>query len=99
MACGDAALGREHALHERPCRTSMPSQPGESCIDERGLRASFGRCPTGVVFGTTELDGTPPGLIVSSFAAVSLRPPLVSFCPSCDSITWGRAIMRAKSNA
>jgi 3-hydroxy-9,10-secoandrosta-1,3,5(10)-triene-9,17-dione monooxygenase reductase component len=27
---------------------------------------------------------------VSSFAAVSLRPPLVSFCASRDSLTWQR---------
>ena len=27
---------------------------------------------------------------MSSFAAVSLQPPLVSFCPSRDSITWQR---------
>jgi 3-hydroxy-9,10-secoandrosta-1,3,5(10)-triene-9,17-dione monooxygenase reductase component len=27
---------------------------------------------------------------VSSFAAVSLRPPLVSFCASRESITWQR---------
>jgi 3-hydroxy-9,10-secoandrosta-1,3,5(10)-triene-9,17-dione monooxygenase reductase component len=34
--------------------------------------------------------GTPHGLIVSSFAAVSLEPPLVSFCPSRSSLTWRR---------
>jgi flavin reductase (DIM6/NTAB) family NADH-FMN oxidoreductase RutF len=59
-------------------------------LDERSLRAAFGRFTTGVVFVTTQLDGTPLGLIVSSFAAVSLRPPLVSFCPSRESLTWQR---------
>ena len=65
-------------------------QPAGSGLDERGLRAAFGRFATGVAFVTTELDGTPLGLIVSSFAAVSLQPPLVSFCPSRASITWQR---------
>ena len=54
------------------------------------MRAAFGRFATGVVFVTTEVDDTPLGLIVSSFAAVSLRPPLVSFCPRRESITWQR---------
>jgi 3-hydroxy-9,10-secoandrosta-1,3,5(10)-triene-9,17-dione monooxygenase reductase component len=57
---------------------------------ERTLRAAFGRWATGVAFVTTEVDGSPLGLIVSSFAAVSLRPPLVSFCPARDSLTWRR---------
>ena len=64
-----------------------PAEPGP---DERSLRAAFGRFATGVAFVTTEVDGTPLGLIVSSFAAVSLRPPLVSFCPSRESVTWQR---------
>jgi 3-hydroxy-9,10-secoandrosta-1,3,5(10)-triene-9,17-dione monooxygenase reductase component len=63
-------------------------EPGEPVLDERRLRAAFGRFATGVAFVTAEVDGTPLGLIVSSFAAVSLQPPLVSFCPARDSITW-----------
>jgi flavin reductase (DIM6/NTAB) family NADH-FMN oxidoreductase RutF len=66
------------------------SQPAETGLDERALRTAFGRFATGVAFVTTEVDGTPFGLIVSSFAAVSLRPPLVSFCPRQESITWQR---------
>src|ERR1700754_1092959 len=61
-------------------------QPAEPGLDERTLRTAFGRFATGVAFVTTERDG----LIVSSFAAVSLQPPLVSFCPSRDSLTWQR---------
>ena len=64
--------------------------PAEPELDERSLRTAFGRFATGVAFVTNEVDGTPLGLIVSSFAAVSLRPPLVSFCASRDSITWQR---------
>jgi 3-hydroxy-9,10-secoandrosta-1,3,5(10)-triene-9,17-dione monooxygenase reductase component len=59
------------------------AEPG---LDPDTLRTAFGRFATGVAFVTTERDG----LIVSSFAAVSLAPPLVSFCPSRDSLTWQR---------
>src|SRR3954462_14551569 len=69
---------------------ALAIQPAEPGLDQRSLRAAFGRFATGVAFVTTEGAGTPLGLIVSSFAAVSLRPPLVSFCPSRDSITWQR---------
>jgi len=57
------------------------------------LRTAFGRFATGVAFVTAEVDGEPHGLIVSSFAAVSLEPPLLSFCPSRESSSWRR--MRA----
>ena len=61
----------------------------EPVFDERRLRDALGRFATGVALVTTEADG----LIVSSFAAVSLDPPLVSFCAARDSLTWRR--MRA----
>jgi flavin reductase (DIM6/NTAB) family NADH-FMN oxidoreductase RutF len=70
--------------------TAHALQPTEPGLDERSLRAAFGRFATGVAFVTADLDGAPLGLIVSSFAAVSLRPPLVSFCPSRHSVTWQR---------
>jgi 3-hydroxy-9,10-secoandrosta-1,3,5(10)-triene-9,17-dione monooxygenase reductase component len=70
--------------------TAQALQPAASDLDDRSLRAAFGRFATGVAFVTAEIDGTPLGLIVSSFAAVSLQPPLVSFCPSRHSITWQR---------
>ena len=61
-----------------------------TALDEHRVRAAFGRFATGVAFVTAQVDETSLGLIVSSFAAVSLQPPLVSFCPSRDSITWQR---------
>ena len=67
--------------------------PPEPAFDERRLRDAFGRFATGVALVTTEVDGARLGLIVSSFAAVSMNPPLVSFCPARDSLTWRR--MRA----
>ena len=57
-------------------------------LDERRLRDGFGRFATGVAFVTTEVAGVPLGLIVSSFAAVSLDPPLVSFSIANASKTW-----------
>ena len=59
-------------------------------FDERVVREAYGRFSTGVAFVTAQVDGTPLGLIVSSFVGVSLRPPLVSFCPARDSLTWRR---------
>ena len=70
----------------RPAHAIQPARGP----DEGALRDAFGRFATGVAFVATEVDATPLGLIVSSFAAVSLQPPLVSFCPSRDSITWQR---------
>jgi flavin reductase (DIM6/NTAB) family NADH-FMN oxidoreductase RutF len=68
-------------------RAEALDDPG---FGESELRAALGRFATGVAFVTTAVDGAPLGMIVSSFAAVSLRPPLVSFCPARDSLTWRR---------
>jgi 3-hydroxy-9,10-secoandrosta-1,3,5(10)-triene-9,17-dione monooxygenase reductase component len=62
----------------------------EPPLSDASLRSAFGRFATGVAFVTTERDGSPLGLIVSSFTAVSLDPPLVSFCAGRDSLTWRR---------
>ena len=70
--------------------TAHAIQPATPGLDERSLRTAFGRFATGVAFVTAEVDGAPLGLIVSSFAAVSLQPPLVSFCAGRTSITWQR---------
>ncbi len=57
-------------------------------FDSRALRDALARFATGVAFVTAAPHGEPAGLIVNSFASVSLDPPLVSFCPSRDSLTW-----------
>lgn len=64
--------------------------PATPPLDERSLRAALGRFATGVAFVTAAPDGEPAGLIVNSFASVSLEPPLISFCPSRSSLTWSR---------
>jgi flavin reductase (DIM6/NTAB) family NADH-FMN oxidoreductase RutF len=70
-----------------PARHATAARP---VLGEEHLRAAFGRFATGVAFVTTEVDGSPLGLIVSSFTAVSFEPPLISFCPARDSLTWRR---------
>ena len=70
--------------------TALPAPIPRPELDERDLRAAFGSFATGVAFVTALVDGAPLGLIVSTFTAVSLDPPLVSFCPARDSFTWRR---------
>ncbi len=50
----------------------------------------MGRFATGVALVTAAPGGEPAGLIVNSLASVSLEPPLVSFCPARNSLTWQR---------
>src|ERR687898_892325 len=54
------------------------------------FRTALGRFPTGVAFVTAAPGGEPAGLIVNSLTSVSLEPPLISFCPSRNSLTWSR---------
>jgi flavin reductase (DIM6/NTAB) family NADH-FMN oxidoreductase RutF len=71
-------------------RSAAKWRSTSAALDANSLRDAFGRFATGVAFVTTRCEGVPLGLIVSSFAAVSLEPPLVSFCPSRTSLTWRR---------
>jgi 3-hydroxy-9,10-secoandrosta-1,3,5(10)-triene-9,17-dione monooxygenase reductase component len=73
-----------------PSAAAMPARVAEPGLDERSVRAAFGSFATGVAFVTAAVDDAPLGLIVSTFTAVSLDPPLVSFCPARDSLTWRR---------
>lgn len=54
----------------------------------------LGHFCTGVTVVTGALEGQPVGFACQSFAAVSLQPPLVLFCPSRASRSWA-AIERA----
>jgi 3-hydroxy-9,10-secoandrosta-1,3,5(10)-triene-9,17-dione monooxygenase reductase component len=58
--------------------------------DARSFRDALGRFATGVAFVTAAPDGEPAGLIVNTLASVSLEPPLVSFSPARNSLTWSR---------
>jgi flavin reductase (DIM6/NTAB) family NADH-FMN oxidoreductase RutF len=72
-----------------PPATATETTAGQA-LDPRAFRDALGRFATGVAFVTAAPEGEPAGLIVNSFASVSLEPPLVSFAPSCTSLTWSR---------
>ncbi len=56
----------------------MSDIPAECAFDERQLRDALARFATGVGIATAlAADGTPLGMTINSFAAVSLQPPLV----------------------
>ena len=59
------------------------------------LRRVFSCFPTGVVALCALVDGMPVGMIASSFAAVSLSPPLVSIYMRDASETWPKLRMAA----
>jgi 3-hydroxy-9,10-secoandrosta-1,3,5(10)-triene-9,17-dione monooxygenase reductase component len=64
--------------------------PAATAPDARTFRDALARFATGVAFVTAAPDGEPAGLIVNSLTSVSLEPPLVSICPSRNSLTWSR---------
>jgi 3-hydroxy-9,10-secoandrosta-1,3,5(10)-triene-9,17-dione monooxygenase reductase component len=54
------------------------------------FRQVLGHFCTGVTVITTADEDGPAGFACQSFAALSLDPPLVLFCPSRSSATWAR---------
>jgi 3-hydroxy-9,10-secoandrosta-1,3,5(10)-triene-9,17-dione monooxygenase reductase component len=64
-----------------------------AAVDAGRFRQVLGRFCTGVAVVTTVDDGRPVGFSCQSFAALSLDPPMVLFCPARTSATW-RAIER-----
>jgi len=59
-----------------------------AAIDPGRYRAVLGQFCTGVTVITTVDDGEPIGFACQSFAALSLDPPLVLFCPTRHSRAW-----------
>lgn len=58
-------------------------------IDPGTFRHALGHFCTGVaVIAATTVEGEPVGFACQSFAALSLDPPLVLFCPTKHSRTW-----------
>ena len=57
-------------------------------IDQRTFRRVLGQFCTGVTIITTVHEGNPVGFACQSFAALSLDPPLVLFCPTKMSRSW-----------
>lgn len=59
-------------------------------LDAMMLREAFGTFPSGVTAICGMVEQRPLGMAVSSFASVSLEPPLVSVCLQNSSKTWAR---------
>ena len=57
-------------------------------IDPRTFRHVLGQFCTGITIITTVHDDSPVGFACQSFAALSLDPPLVLFCPTKMSRSW-----------
>lgn len=65
--------------------------PGLDPTDASAFRTALGNFASGVTAVCAIDDtGRPVGLTVSSFASVSLDPPLVSFCVNRGSWTWAQ---------
>jgi 3-hydroxy-9,10-secoandrosta-1,3,5(10)-triene-9,17-dione monooxygenase reductase component len=71
----------------------MPLRPE---VEAAGFRQVLGHFCTGVTVITGAERGRPAGFACQAFAALSLTPPLVLFCPSRSSASWP-AIARAGS--
>lgn len=65
-----------------------------AAVDVRRFREVLGRFCTGVTVVTAVDGGRPVGFACQAFAALSLDPPMVLFCPARTSATW-RSIERA----
>ncbi|MER5185607.1 flavin reductase family protein [Streptomyces sp. NPDC002896] len=54
------------------------------------LRRVYGAFPSGLTTLAALVDGSPVGMVASSFTSVSVDPPLVSVCIQLTSSTWPR---------
>lgn len=66
----------------------MEAVPAGPVIDPDRFRRTLGHFCTGVTVIAAVHDGVPVGFACQSFAALSLDPPLVLFCPGKMSHTW-----------
>ena len=57
-------------------------------VDAAAFRATLGQFCTGVTVITATGESGPVGFACQAFAALSLDPPLVLFCPGRNSRTW-----------
>jgi 3-hydroxy-9,10-secoandrosta-1,3,5(10)-triene-9,17-dione monooxygenase reductase component len=60
----------------------------DTAIDADRFRRALGHFCTGVTVVAAMHEGEPVGFACQSFAALSLDPPLVLFCPGKASRTW-----------
>ncbi|MET8776041.1 3-hydroxy-9,10-secoandrosta-1,3,5(10)-triene-9,17-dione monooxygenase reductase subunit [Nocardia sp. NPDC004654] len=68
---------------------TKPTTDGQPVIDPRQFRNVLGQFCTGITVITAFGDDAAPiGFACQSFAALSLEPPLVLFCPTKASRSW-----------
>lgn len=78
---------------DSPAASTHSLGVGAATLDPARYREVMGHYPTGVAVVTGRgPDGQPIGMVVGTFASVSLDPPLVSFMPTRSSGTF--ALMR-----
>lgn len=66
----------------------MTAQVEEAVVDPARFRHVLGHFCTGVTVVTGHGEDGPVGFACQAFAALSLDPPLVLFCPAKSSRTW-----------
>lgn len=59
-------------------------------VTPRMMKDVLGHFGTGVTVVAAMTDDGPLGFTCQTFVSLSLEPPLVSFCPSRQSVTWSR---------
>ena len=73
-----------------PARINPPATTDPPAIGPAQFRQVFGHFATGVTVVTCADEEGPAGFACQAFAALSLEPPLVLFCPGKASATWAR---------
>lgn len=74
----------ELAAEPKAAASEAPAREPEAAA----FRQVLGHFCTGVTVITTADGGRPAGFACQAFAALSLAPPLVLFCPTRSSATW-----------
>jgi 3-hydroxy-9,10-secoandrosta-1,3,5(10)-triene-9,17-dione monooxygenase reductase component len=70
--------------------SSPPAQTVAQAVGPDQFRRVLGHFCSGVTIVSTMDGGRPVGFACQAFAALSLDPPLVLFCPATTSSTWQR---------
>lgn len=68
--------------------TSTDATDAGAACDSTRFRSVLGQFATGVTVMTAVAEGAPEGFACQSFAALSLDPPMVLFCPGRHSRAW-----------
>ncbi|CAM3112408.1 flavin reductase family protein [Prescottella defluvii] len=77
----------------QPSNSPMDKEASSDTIVQdggRALRDVLGHFASGVVIVTGTVSGKPVGLTCQSFSSLSINPPMVMFCPSSTSSSWGQ---------